>query len=96
MGFKQRERKRRRKGAQSRNRERSRSSGSSAGKWWLTPLVRTQACAKCGTLVREGRDAVYRHRPVEVCCPPCADREKLPYRPSVRWERQRRKGGRAT
>ena len=46
MGFRQRERKRRRKAAQIAAQTASRSTGSSAGKWWRTPVTRDTCCAR--------------------------------------------------
>jgi hypothetical protein len=96
VGFKQRERKRRRKAATSSAQAKARESGSSAGKWWLTPLRSTACCARCATVIREGHDAVYRYKPREVRCLPCAERDpdSKGYRPSLAWERQRRARGR--
>lgn len=98
MGFRQRERKRERK-RQERKREaasgsaqrQSRRSGSSAEKWWLTPLRSKQCCARCALVIREGGDAVYRHTPREVLCVPCAEQreDSKGYRPSMRWEAAR-------
>jgi hypothetical protein len=76
-----------------RNQKQSRKSGSSAGKWWLTPLTSTQACAipTCRTIIREGQAAVYRHSPAEVRCIRCAERdpESAKYRTSARWDKER-------
>jgi hypothetical protein len=104
VSFKQRERARRRRsrakeaGAIMRSQKVSRATGSSAGKWWLTPLTSTQACAipTCRTVIREEQDAVYRHQPREVRCVRCAERDpkSANYRPSARWERERRRVGR--
>ena len=92
MGFKQRERKRKRKAAAREGQVRSRETGSSAPKWWLTPLTSTGCCARCGLVIREGSDGVYRHVPREVRCVPCASQreDSKGYRPSVRWEQQSR------
>jgi hypothetical protein len=94
MSYRSRERKRRQRIAQGRAQADARRSGSSAERYWLTVTRQTTCCARCGYVLRPGREVVYRHRPLEVLCVPCADREQVPYRPSLRWERDRA-GGRA-
>jgi hypothetical protein len=106
VGYKQRERKRRKEAAQKRARAVARAKaetlrdvrrdhghklGSSRSKWWLTPLRSTACCARCAVVIREGRDAVYRHEPREVRCIRCADglEDSKGYRPSLQWERKR-------
>jgi hypothetical protein len=99
LSYSQRERKRRRRdsakavAAGVRGQKQSRASGSSSGKWWLTLLTRTQACAKCGLVIRDGKPAVYRHRPMEVRCQACASKQpdSSSWRPSVRWEQEQRR-----
>jgi hypothetical protein len=103
MGYKTRERKRKRAAiasaarARRRDQRQARSSGSSASKWWLTIASSKCCCANtdCGTIIGEGREVVYRHTPRATVCVPCANRDKLSYRPSVRWEQWRRKQRRA-
>ena len=92
MGFKQRERKRKAKSAAKSAQSRSRETGSSTERWWLTPLRSTAFCARCALVIREGRDAVYRHVPREVRCVPCAAQleDSKSYRPSLKWEQARR------
>jgi hypothetical protein len=87
MAFKQREKKRRKKAAMLAAQKSARSSGKSQG-WWLTLVSRDTCCARCGSILRKGREMVYRAEPREARCKLCADR--LSYRPSVRWERERR------
>jgi hypothetical protein len=95
MGFKARERKRQRKAsarasaAQGRDQKRARSDGTSSAKWWLTPLQSKCCCNR--TILRVGTSAVYRHTPREVLCLRSADREKVPWRPSARWEKANRR-----
>src|SRR5438128_418207 len=45
MGFKKREKRRRKKAAQSAAQKQSRRTGSSATKWWLTPVKLNTCCA---------------------------------------------------
>jgi len=93
MGFKQRERRRKAKAAAKSAQSRSRESGSSADKWWLTLLCSKQCCARCGLVIREGGEAVYRHTPREVRCMPCAEQreDSKGYRPSLKWEQARKR-----
>lgn len=96
MGYRQRERKRKQKTAQQRDQRTSRRSGSSGAKWWLTIVGTTTCCARCGAVLRAGREMVYRHRPREALCVACAERDaqvRRAYRPSLRWERQKGGGG---
>jgi hypothetical protein len=90
VGFKQRERRRKMKAATTAAQLRSRENRSSVNKWWLTPLEKTGCCAECGLILRAGKsEGVYRHEPRELLCVPCADRRRIFYRPSLRWERKR-------
>lgn len=66
-------------------------SSSSQGAHWLTVLVRAGKCGLCDRGLRAGRDAVYRHKPQELLCVACADKAGLFYRPSLRWERERKR-----
>lgn len=95
MGYKQRERKRRQRAAKEARRVASRASGSSASKWWLTIAVQDGCCARCGGMLRVGREVVYRHVPRETLCTSCAESAGVEARPSLRWERERarRRGG---
>jgi hypothetical protein len=34
---------------------------------------------------------VYRREPGTILCVACADRDRVPYRPSLRWERERKR-----
>lgn len=91
MGFKQRERKRKRKAATKTAQARSRETGSSAGRWWLTLVKQDCACARCGGVLREGGEMVYRHTPREARCVACAHRDaECRWRPSLTWEQRRR------
>lgn len=97
MGFKQRERRRKQRAASGTAQREARDSGSSADRWWLTPLASTGCCARCGLVIREGGAGVYRHTPREVRCVPCAERreDSKGYRPSLKWERERRSSKRS-
>jgi hypothetical protein len=78
------------KAAVARDRKQGRRSGSSAGQWWLTPVLRDTCCAKCAGLLRRGKkDMVYRHRPREALCIDCAEDLGVSFRPSARWEERR-------
>ena len=91
MGFKQRERKRKAKAARQSSQLAARESGSSAGKWWLTLVVEDCGCARCGRVLRVGGEMVYRHAPREARCVLCAQQDDgRSWRPSLRWEQQRR------
>jgi hypothetical protein len=95
MGFKQRERGRREKAAQIAAQRVSRTTGSAEGKWWLTLVGIDTCCARCGQLLRRGMEMIYRARPREALCLRCAERDAMvrkAWRPSVRWERERRRG----
>jgi RNase P subunit RPR2 len=90
LGFKKRERRRRKRVAQVAAQSASRRSGSSASRWWLTPVRTKTCCARCGLVLSPGRGMVYRHEPRESLCHPCADGGRVPYRTSLRWERKRK------
>lgn len=93
MSFKQRERKRRRKIAVAGAQRESRRTGSSTKKWWLTVVSRSTCCARCGGVLREGREMVYRRQPGESLCLPCAERDPaVKWRPAARWEERRARG----
>lgn len=92
MGYQQRERKRKKKVAIARAQRESRRTGSSARKWWLTVVSKHTCCARCGGVLREGRQMVYRHTPGESLCLACAeDDPAVKWRPAARWERSRRR-----
>ncbi len=88
MGFKQRERKRKKKAAQIAARKSSRNTGSAAGKWWRTVVTRDTCCARCGGMLRRGRDMVYRAIPREALCLGCANKDEVACKakPSLLWE----------
>src|SRR4051794_1624021 len=95
MGFKQRERKRKKAAATAASQRAARESGSSARKSWLTIVASDTCCARCGGVLRVGREMIYRHSPREALCLPCAEADSgLSYRPSARWERARGKSRR--
>ena len=85
MGFRERESRRRKEAAIKAGKAKCR--GRSDG-WWLTIVTATTCCAKCGMVLREGREMVFRAKPLEARCQLHA--EGLRFRPSVRWEQQRR------
>jgi hypothetical protein len=90
VSFKQREAKRKKRAALARGRVPGKPSA--AERWWLTLGVRKACCARpeCRRIIAEGQEMVYRHAPREVLCVACADRERVFYRPSTRWERSRK------
>jgi hypothetical protein len=90
MGYRQRERRRKRRAAMKGAQQEARASGSSAKKWWRTLVSRSTCCARCGRVLREGREMIYRHTPREALCLDCAERAKVRSRPSRRWEEARR------
>jgi hypothetical protein len=92
MGFKQRERNRKAKAAKTRAQAAGRRDGSSAGRWWLTIASKTTCCARCGHVLREGRELVYRHTPREARCLRCAtvSPDSAGYGCSLRWEAWRK------
>jgi hypothetical protein len=92
MSFKGRQRRRKRAEAAAAAQRAARRSGSSARRHWLTLLRRKGCCARCGDVLRDGAEAVYRHEPMELLCLRCANHLRVGYRPSVRWERARRSG----
>lgn len=90
MGYAARERKRKKKAASTRAQQLARETGSARDRWWLTFVTSTTACAVCGTILRQGREFVYRPVPRESRCVECAH-GAVTYRPSLRWERSRRR-----
>ena len=92
MGFRQRERKRTKNAAMNAARAVSRKTGSSSPKWWLTLAKRKTCCARCGGILRVGREMVYRASPREALrrLRGIGSRDQL--RPSVAWERKRKPG----
>ena len=67
-----------------------------ADRHYLTIVKRDCCCNRCGTSLRVGRhECVYRHTPCEVLCLDCANRERIAYRLSRKWEakNRKRKGG---
>ena len=64
--------------------------GSSSDKWWLTLVKYDTCCARCGHLLRKGREMIYRHQPLEALCQECADKDPaVDWLPSVQWEQAR-------
>lgn len=100
MSFKSRERKRRKRVKMQTDQRESRRSGSSANKWWLTLTKTATCCARCGGVLRPGREMVYRRTPLEALCVKCAEADpSVTWKPSTAWEetrsRRRRTGTRA-
>jgi hypothetical protein len=60
-------------------------------RWYLTIMSRNGCCNDCGGYLREGADVVYRHTPREILCRVCADLRGIAPRPSLRWEKTRRR-----
>ena len=91
MAWKHRQAKRKRRAAIARDRKKSRTTGSSAGKWWLTIVLRKTCCANpaCRGILRVGGEMVFRKVPGQALCVACADRTGIRYRPSHRWEQNR-------
>ncbi len=89
MSFKSREKKRRARLAQTSSQREQRSKY--AGRHYLTIVSRAACCNKCGGSLRKDAECVYRHTPKQILCVPCADLERISYRPSLRWERRNRK-----
>ena len=92
MSWRARERRRKKRLALRRDKSTARKSGSSKRAWYLTLASSKTCCARisCRRILGVGSEIVYRHEPMEILCVPCADREQVPYRPSVRWERSRK------
>ena len=96
MSYRQRERKRRMQAAAGETSKRKgkgkgKGEGASAG-WWPTLVVRDCACARCGMVLRVGREMVYRRTPREARCVVCAEGDPgCRWRPSLAWEKQARK-----
>jgi hypothetical protein len=91
VSFKSREKKRRYKRAVERS-KRIRSE-ETAGRWFLTLARKNCVCACCPSRIGAGGEIVYRHKPREVRCVRCAERleDSRGFRPSMRWEKARRK-----
>ncbi len=92
MSYRQRERKRRMKAAAGGvAQRRSHESASAAARWWLTLVRQDCACARCGLVLRVGREMVYRKTPRESRCVACAELDaECRWRPSLAWEKARR------
>jgi len=63
---------------------------------YLTPTKHDCHCNRCGRSLRRSRrdHIVYRHTPLEILCPSCADHEGVGYRFSSRADREP-KGGKS-
>ena len=88
MSFKSREKKRARRAAIHTTKQRD--SEKIAGRHYQTIVSHPACCNECGGSLRPGAECVYRNRPMEILCVPCADRRELKYRPSLRWEKTKR------
>ena len=77
----------RQKRSRSRNAKR-RNANSHPERYYLTICTRTCSCGQpgCSRQLAAGAELVYRHEPREILCVPCADRQGVKYRPSLRWE----------
>jgi hypothetical protein len=86
VSYKSREKKRRYKAATTESRRKQREEH--ADRWYLTIVNRAGICndPSCAAHLREGRECVFRYSPKEILCLRCADRRKIRYRPSLRWE----------
>jgi hypothetical protein len=93
LSFKSREKRRRHKLANqlATAGARKNRTGETASRWFLTLARKPGKFACCGDHFDRGAEIIYRHEPREVRCLRCADRERVPYRPSIRWERANRK-----
>jgi hypothetical protein len=95
MSYKSREKKRQLQVSEGKCRaaiHRHRRSEKTRARHFLTPVSRNCCCNRCGTSLRDGRDdCVYRHTPREILCLNCANLERIPYRPSSKWERRHSK-----
>jgi hypothetical protein len=89
MSYTSREKKRRRRIAQGRSRERHRET--MEGRWYLTIVKRLASCNRCGTRLRLGGECVFRFKPKTIYCPSCANAIGISPRPSLAWERVRKK-----
>jgi ribosomal protein S27E len=91
MSFQSREKKRRHKAA-AKSAKHNRSS-ETARRWFLTLARKPGQCATCPVRFGRGAEIVYRHEPREVRCIRCATRleDSKGYRPSLRWEKARRR-----
>jgi hypothetical protein len=91
LSYQSREKKRRYKRAVEKT-KRSRAP-ETAARWFLTPALKDGRCSVCGVLVKRKTDIVYRHEPRETRCVRCAGRleDSKGFRPSLRWERARRR-----
>lgn len=64
-------------------------------RYFLTIVTRETQCRSCGARLRLHADFVYCRNNSVCLCTGCADRDPLiSYRPSLRWERARRKNRR--
>lgn len=91
MGFQSRQKKRRYKAAVKKSRREH--SAQTARRWYLTFARKAGACSCCGNKFGRGDEVVYRHEPRDLRCERCAgqDTESKAYRPSLRWEKARRR-----
>lgn len=85
MSFRSRQKKRKAKAAIAKNKRAY--ADVIRGRWYLTVAKRTTCCARCGGVLREGRELVYRAEPREALCKLCAEShpEAKSARPSCRW-----------
>ncbi len=86
MSYKSREKRRRARLAIERTRSERRET--MRGRHYLCVVSRDGCCNECGTSLRIGADAVYRHTPREIFCLNCSSQLALKPRPSLAWERK--------
>ena len=91
MSYESRQKKRRHKRIEATARQRR--SPESARRWFLTLAKKPGTFGCCGAGFERGAEIVYRHEPREVRCVRCATRleDSSGFRPSLRWERAKRK-----
>ena len=89
MGFRSREKKRRARLAQTSSRREQRSKY--AERHYLTIVSRACCCNHGGERLREGDECVFRFEPTEILCQNCATMLGVKYRPSLHWEKSKRR-----
>jgi RNase P subunit RPR2 len=88
LSYKQRERKRRSLIIEKSKLE-SRKTDSASEKYWLTFVSRKTCCSSCGVTLQKGKEMVFRFKPLDSLCVSCAVTQKIPYRTSALWEKNR-------
>jgi hypothetical protein len=67
-----------------------------AGRHYRTVVSRSCSCNACGRSLRGGGECVYRYAPREILCVTCAEDRGVKARPSLRWEKSRKRKGQLT